>query len=85
MRTLFRYIFIGCKEASLLSSKEKEFRLNVWEKMTQLIHLLYCRMCRRFRKQVHLIHRSLFMMRGDDVVLSEEKKNNLKQLIENEM
>lgn len=85
MRRLFRQIFIGCKEASLLSSKEKEFGLNGWEKMTQMIHLSYCRMCRRFRKQLHLIHRSLFMMKGDDVTLSEEKKNNLKRLIEKEL
>jgi hypothetical protein len=42
-------------------------------------------MCRRFRKQINLIHRSLFMMKGDDVTLSEEKKKSLKRLIENEL
>lgn len=85
MRRTFRKIFIGCKEASLLSSKEREVGLSSLEWLKHRIHMLYCRACRRFRTQLNLIHESITRIVREGLPLSESKKEAMKERIENEL
>lgn len=51
MSTL-RFIWLGCKKATFLMSKQEEGRLTVIEKMQLKLHLCICDFCTRFQKQV---------------------------------
>ena len=53
--SLFNKLFIQCKEASYLHQKKQEGQLDVPERFGLWFHLLYCKFCRQFVKQVELI------------------------------
>ena len=49
---------ISCKRASELISQAEEVPLGRWRTFQLRLHLLVCSMCRRFRRQVHLLQRA---------------------------
>lgn len=60
---------LRCEGASLLSSRELDERLTPTERLALRGHLLACRSCRAFRRQLALIHaqaRRLSPLPGDD-------------------
>ena len=50
-------LWIGCKQATFLHEKRKEGQLSASERVGLSIHLLYCRFCRAFIKQVEALSR----------------------------
>lgn len=53
--SMLNKIMISCKQASYLHEKKVEGKLDSAERLGLWIHLLYCRFCRRFIKQVELL------------------------------
>ena len=49
---------ITCKRAAELISHAEEAPLGRWRAFQLRFHLFFCAMCRRFRRQVHLLHRA---------------------------
>ena len=47
----FRKVVFNCKEATLLSIKKEEGKIDVIERLKLWYHLLYCDPCRRFIAQ----------------------------------
>ena len=74
-------MFYNCKEATLAAAKGQEEQLSGKEKFFLRVHLLYCKLCRRFVKQTEFLKRSLldFEQKNENgehlVQFSEEKKN----------
>ena len=46
---------LSCKEISVLLSKSWDRDLSWWERAAVRSHLLYCRGCRQFGKQLHFL------------------------------
>jgi hypothetical protein len=55
----FRSLLNNCKETTLLILKAESGGITFFEKITMQYHLLYCSLCRRFRKQSKQINRDL--------------------------
>ena len=53
--SMLNKIKISCKEASYLHEKKMDGKLNATEAFGLWVHLLYCRFCRQFVKQVELL------------------------------
>ena len=77
---------LHCDEASRLTSESFERRLDFHERVAMRFHVVLCRSCRRFRKQLELLHeafRNLSQSHPDhsDLVpigLSDEMKERIK-------
>ncbi len=54
---LFKKTVFNCKQATLLSLKKEEGKLSFIEGLKLSYHLLYCKPCKEFVKQSHLINR----------------------------
>ena len=49
---------LSCKETSELLSRAQDERLTFTERMGVRIHLLMCRLCRRYEKQLRFIRKA---------------------------
>lgn len=79
---LFRFLMIACKDATLLCSKQAELRLSFRERMQLKIHLLLCKPCRYFSKQVSLLLQSYRKFaEQQSATWSEESKEALQKKI----
>ncbi len=52
---IFKDIWFSCKEATLLTLKEREEGLPVASKFRLMVHLSYCKCCKLFVKQTKLM------------------------------
>ena len=81
-------ILISCKQASYLHEKKREGKLDTAEGLGLFIHLLYCRFCRQFVKQVELLERSsrkLFQSAEQRFHLSSIRKAELQKAFNEEL
>jgi hypothetical protein len=62
---------LSCKEVSILLSKARDTRLPVHQRLAVRLHLLYCRGCAQFRKQLAFLHR---LARHPDVIAIGETR-----------
>jgi hypothetical protein len=53
--SMFNKIFINCKQATYLSERKREGKLDGAEGLGLWIHLLYCKFCKQFVKQVEFL------------------------------
>lgn len=59
-------MMLSCKQASELSSEALDRRLSPSERLRLAIHLSLCRLCRRYRRQIHILHQAALRLRRDD-------------------
>ena len=76
----------SCKEISVLLSKSCDQDLGWWERATVRLHLLYCRGCRQFGKQLRFLR--IAARRGaqteslpGDVRLSDPAKRRIRDAV----
>jgi len=79
---------ISCDEASYLSSKSMETNLSLKEKMNLKIHLLTCKACRLFSKQINEMENKIkfsinYFETNQNIHLPVERKENIKKEIKN--
>ena len=53
LRQIFR---MSCRESTVLMSKSLDTELPFSERLGLQIHFLICRFCRRYRKQLQMVH-----------------------------
>lgn len=51
------HLYLNCREAAELLSLERELALGLVTRSALRLHLLICRSCRRYRKQLHWLNR----------------------------
>lgn len=81
-----------CKEISKLISESLDHKLSLWQRISLWTHLGMCKICRRFRKDLHHIdsniqqHASDLEQDGDDsdVKLSENSRERMKKFLESQ-
>lgn len=49
---------LNCKHASKLASRALDEKLPIWQIITLKMHLLLCRSCAHFSKQLNLMHQT---------------------------
>lgn len=50
---------LSCKDVSVLLSQARERRLGLWERVGLELHLMMCKGCTNFRKQLDFISAAL--------------------------
>lgn len=83
---MMKHLFhIHCKEATMLFTQQQEQKLSATKRFALAIHLLYCRSCKRFRQQLMIITKSLKHLSTTDGQISEARKGEIQQAIENNL
>jgi predicted anti-sigma-YlaC factor YlaD len=73
MQGVMMKAMISCDEASRLASKSLDTKLSTSEKMRLKMHLMACRFCRSFEKQIHAI-RSIIRSKSKEIPEDTEEK-----------
>jgi len=51
-------LFPDCKDASRLQSAALDRQLSAWQRFGLKFHLLFCKWCRRYGKQIRFLHKA---------------------------
>lgn len=81
-------MMLSCDEATFLISKERDTRLTFREKLNLRMHLLSCKICMRFEKEIRAIDRYLKSREihtCDHHLLNKEQKQRIQKNILKEM
>jgi len=80
-------IMISCKQATYLYEKKKEGKLDAPERFGLWVHLLYCRFCRLFIRQVEQIESAAhkFYQNTERFRLPGDKKVALQKAFDEEL
>lgn len=65
---------ISCDEATFLISKKQDAHLNWSEKLQLKMHLMFCKFCKRYDRQIGLIDRTI-----KTVQMKTKKRLSLKE------
>jgi len=85
-----KFGLMTCREATRLVSERLDRDLSTWERWCLWLHLLYCRACARYGRQINFIRRALasFTLAHDegvgpasDLHLSEDAKTKIRKSI----
>lgn len=63
---------LNCKQVSLLVSQSIDRRLSWRERSGVRIHLLFCQMCARFKRQMEFLHAAMQQYTRREVVVVEQ-------------
>jgi hypothetical protein len=84
-------MFYNCKKATLAAVRKEEGIISLKEKILLGTHLLYCRFCRRFVRQMDLLRRALLRFEqknetGQHLIrFSTEKRTSMNTVITEEL
>ena len=80
-------ILISCRQATYLHEKKKEGKLDAAERFGLWVHLLYCKFCRLFIKQVEQLETSARRLNsnGPAFHLSSDRKAELKKAFDEKL
>lgn len=76
---VWKILTLPCEEASKLASRAMDERLSTSESLALSAHMLSCRLCRRFRRQLRVM-RSASEMKG----LEPEARERIRKSLEDE-
>ena len=83
-------MMLNCDEATHLASKSQHTKLTLKERMHLKFHLLTCKICQRYNKQINSITNfikkisSNGQFKRESIQLSVEKKNKIKEVLSNQ-
>lgn len=75
-------LMLSCEEATLLMTKKQYERLPLLKNMQLRIHLMTCKLCRRFEIQNDAIQQFWTEFENQHQHLSDEKKKEIQHSIE---
>ena len=82
-------MMLGCDQASFLVSKQQETKLSLKEAIQLKMHLMACKMCRHFEDQSQFMQDNMKELAceqdGKQAKMDDVDKNNLKELLKNQM
>jgi hypothetical protein len=79
------FVMLTCKEVSELASQSLDRQLRLTERIGLRVHLMYCRLCSRYVRQLRFMHKataSIDQHEGSDEgqsKLSTEARNRIRQ------
>ena len=78
---------LNCEQASRLLSEGQDVQLYWWERTALRLHLLYCRYCKRYQKQLGMMRQMFRGLFSDDetippeLKISDEKRAEMKKIV----
>jgi predicted anti-sigma-YlaC factor YlaD len=80
-------ILINCKQATYLHEKKKEGKLDAMERFGLWVHLLYCKFCRLFIKQVEQLESATrkFYQNTERFNLTPERKAEIQKAFDDKL
>ena len=88
LRNIWFVLTINCQKASYLISQSADEPLSTSERIALKSHLLYCRYCTLYKKQMAILIRLFESFRSEELFLSinpkkmsEKKKDEIKRII----
>ncbi len=88
MENLMDRMMISCDKATYLISKAEEEKLSCGEKYHLHMHLMGCKFCRRYKKEIQYLSKSFDKFKKSTAIdwkLSSDKKGNIQEMINKEM
>ena len=79
---------LTCKEAAELISRSLDEKLPIWRRLSLWLHVTLCRFCRRYRRDLHQIHRAVGSAPDGELPadsghhLSDEARDRIRQRLE---
>jgi len=86
--SLLQKIAINCQRATYLHEKNREGKLDAMERLGLWIHLLYCKFCKAFFKQIDVIETSSKKLSDNPAPssgLSDSKKTALQKAFDEQL
>lgn len=85
MKKLMQMLMLNCEDATRLTSIKRYKKLSLTERVRLNVHIFVCKYCSRFAKFNDLLDDSIentcSSLNNNNEILSEEKKNELKDII----
>jgi hypothetical protein len=78
---------ISCAHAAELISRSMETKLSGWQRVVLRVHFYGCDLCRRFRRQAHLVNEAgrrlgeAELTGGEEASLTPEARTRIQQAI----
>lgn len=88
MEGLMKRMMISCDKATYLISKGEEKKLSCKERYQLNVHLMGCKFCRRYKKEIQYIDQALDKIKDKSKItrkLSPVEKNNIQESLNREM
>ena len=91
MMNMMSKMMLSCETAGLLICKRQHERLDVRERMNLFLHLLSCRLCKRFDEDIRHIQKGIDHYKECNSVnchdhhLDKKQKNHILQELENKV
>jgi hypothetical protein len=79
---MMNWIMLSCEEATLLMTKKQLGNFPLLKSMQLRLHLMSCKLCRRFKIQNETIQKFWKEFDNTDHVLTGEKKEELDHIIQ---
>ncbi len=80
---LFKFLHLGCKEATLRCMKQHEEPLSFAARIQLKLHLLICKPCLEFSRQIQFIHQSILKFSNyEEISFSEAQKKVLQEKVD---
>jgi hypothetical protein len=76
-------LFITCEEANHNCDKSQYNEASFWEKVTLIIHLLYCRVCKKHSSNNTKLNKTIVKTKIDCLELKDKQK--MKECFEKEL
>ena len=88
MDNLMDRMMISCEKATFLISKSEEEKLSCKEKYQLRVHLMGCKFCRRYKKEIQYLSNALDKFKDPTILtnkLSPGKKKGIQENIKKEI
>lgn len=88
MDNLMDRMMISCDKASYLISKSEEEKLSCREKYHLQVHLMGCKFCRRYKKEIRYMSQAINSFKDSSAFsgkLSSDKKKDIQDNLDKEM
>ena len=76
---------MNCHDATYLHEKKKEGKISVWERFGLWFHLLYCKFCNLFFRQVSQLENASKHLEESKVSLTPAAKATIQKSLDEEM
>jgi hypothetical protein len=81
-----KILTLNCEESARLLSTRQDFSLRRTEQLALRLHLVICRACRRYNKQLQFIRELFQALHKKDMVssefkISDEKREHIKKMV----
>ena len=82
---LMNSFMLSCEEATLLMTRKQLKKLSIFKSIQLKMHLISCKLCRRFEIQNEIIHNVWDSFTSENTQLSDEKKEVINSEIDAQM